>query len=89
MTTKRKPEVSENEIEMKRRKFLDKYGNNPDSDSKSNGLLTNMLRDFNRIQKIDKKNCISSFFFCFARQNRVHKRLIDKSAIQIDKELDL
>ena len=67
LTSQKGSEAAENMIDMKRRKFIDKYGKFIDKDPKSNGLLSNMLKDFNRIQKINKKYCLSNFFSCFTK----------------------
>ena len=57
-------------------------------DKRRQNTLKNMIKDFKVTKKIKRENYLK-FLFDRILCNNKYKKLIDKSQIQIDKELDL
>ena len=74
---------------MDRGIFLKQFGDDKQADPNRKEFTNNMIRDFNQIQKIPKKSIWKNLFDRWCSKKSKYHRLLRKSRIQIDKELDL
>ena len=70
----------------KRQEFYNKFGNTPE-DPLRDELLRSMKNDFESIKPITHKKFWQTCLECF--KSSKYRKLLRKSSIQIDKELDL
>ena len=65
---------------------MKKFGENPE-DPRRKELVSNVTREMNEIQKIQQKSILDGIKE-WLRRSKYH-RILHKSQVQIDKELDL